>query len=108
MEPLIRFLLADYALWTLILALLLGAWLTGVYGFIIHIAFGAFAAQQIGWPNSTFQTDWSVCPSPSLCAAPGTAERPTPFDQRRNPRRSAAWSRGYRIQRYAIFVSTQL
>ena len=82
MEPLIRFLLADYALWTLILALLLGAlqtrhqwqwsrwaeasllWIafwvlgvTGLYGFIIHIAFGEFAAQQIGWPNSPFQNE---------------------------------------------------
>ena len=27
----------------------------GVYGFIMHLVFGPFLAEQIGWPNSPFQ-----------------------------------------------------
>ena len=68
--------------WTLILALLLAvlqtrrAWrvdrwaeasliwiafwvlgIGGVYGFVAHLAFGPFLAEQIGWPNSPFQNE---------------------------------------------------
>ena len=82
MEALIRALLANMAVWTLILALLLAGlqtrrgwrldrwaeasllWISfwvlgvaGVYGFILHIAFGPFIAEQIGWPNSPFQNE---------------------------------------------------
>ena len=80
MRTLVHFLLADYGVWTLLLALLLGAlqtrrqwtlsrwseasllWIAfwvlgvgGVYGFIMHLVFGSFLAEQIGWPNSPFQ-----------------------------------------------------
>ena len=80
MRTLVHFLLADYGVWTLLLALLLGALQTrrqwtlsswseasllciafwvlgvgGVYGFIMHLVFGSFSAEQIGWPNSPFQ-----------------------------------------------------
>ena len=82
MAGLVRFLLQDTGVWTLVLALLLGAlqtrrqgsvsrwseasllwiafWvlgLAGIYGFIVHIAFGPFIAEQIGWPNSPFQNE---------------------------------------------------
>ena len=77
-----HFLLADDSLWTLGLALVLGVvqtrhdwrvgrfaessliWIAfwvlgvgGVYNFILHIAFGPFIAEQIGWPNSPFQNE---------------------------------------------------
>ena len=80
MAELVRFLLQDTGVWTLLLALLLGAlqtrrqasvsrwaeasllwiafWVLGIagfYGFIIHLVFGQFSAEQIGWPNSPFQ-----------------------------------------------------
>ena len=80
MTTLMHFLEADYGVWTLLLALLLGAlqtrqqwtlsrwseasllWIAfwvlgfgGVYGFIMHLVFGTFSAEQIGWPNSPFQ-----------------------------------------------------
>ena len=29
----------------------------GIYVFIVHIAFGPFIAEQIGWPNSPFQNE---------------------------------------------------
>ena len=29
----------------------------GVYGFVAHLAFGPFLAEQIGWPNSPFQNE---------------------------------------------------
>ena len=82
MEALMRALLANVPVWTLILALSLAAlqtrrgwrldrwaeasllWIAfwvlgvaGVYGFIVHIAFGPFIAEQIGWPNSPFQNE---------------------------------------------------
>jgi hypothetical protein len=82
MERLIRFLLADVPVWTLAIALLLGwiqtrrqwdvgrwaeaslLWIAfwvlgvaGVYGFVCHLAFGPFIAEQIGWPNSPFQNE---------------------------------------------------
>ena len=82
MEALVRFLLADVPVWTLALAVIialaqtrrqwqLGRWaeasllwisfwvlgVAGVYGFIAHIAFGPFIAEQIGWPNSPFQNE---------------------------------------------------
>ena len=82
MEQALRFLLSDYSLWTVVLALVLGVlqtrnqftisraaeasllWIAfwvlgvgGVYGFIVHIAFGPFIAEQIGWPNSPFQNE---------------------------------------------------
>ena len=31
--------------------------LGGLYGFAMHIAFGQFIAEQIGWPNSPFQNE---------------------------------------------------
>ncbi|KZR88963.1 hypothetical protein MITS9508_01786 [Synechococcus sp. MIT S9508] len=80
MRGLVHFFLADTGVWTLLLALLLGAlqtrqqwtlsrwseasllWIAfwvlgvgGVYGFIMHLVFGSFLAEQIGWPNSPFQ-----------------------------------------------------
>lgn len=80
MAALLRFLLQDTGVWTLILALLLGAlqtrqqispsrwseasllwiafWVMGIagfYGFIAHLLFAPFIAEQIGWPNSSFQ-----------------------------------------------------
>ena len=80
MAGLVRFLLQDTGVWTLLLALLLGAlqtrrqasvsrwaeasllwiafWVMGVaglYGFIAHLLFAPFIAEQIGWPNSPFQ-----------------------------------------------------
>ena len=80
MRALVHFFLADTGVWTLLLALLLGAlqtrqqwtlsrwseasllWIAfwvlgvgGVYGFIMHLVFGSFLAEQIGWPNSPFQ-----------------------------------------------------
>ena len=80
MTTLMHFLEADYGVWTLLLALLLGTlqtrqqwtlsrwseasllWIAfwvlgvgGVYGFIMHLVFGSFSAEQIGWPNSPFQ-----------------------------------------------------
>ena len=80
MDVLIKALLANVAVWTLVLALLLAAlqtrrgwrlerwaevsllWICfwvlgigGVYGFVVHLAFGSFIAEQIGWPNSPFQ-----------------------------------------------------
>ena len=80
MAGLVRFLLQDTGVWTLVLALLLGAlqtrrqgsvsrwseasllwiafWVMGVaglYGFIAHLLFAPFIAEQIGWPNSPFQ-----------------------------------------------------
>ncbi len=80
MAELVRFLLQDTGVWTLLLALLLGVlqtrqqitlsrwseasllwiafWVMGVagfYGFIAHLLFGPFIAEQIGWPNSPFQ-----------------------------------------------------
>jgi len=82
MRGLVQFLLADTGVWTLLLAFLLGAletrqqwtlsrcseasllWIafwvlgvSGVYGFIMHLAFGSFLAEQIGWPNSPFQNE---------------------------------------------------
>lgn len=82
MASLVRFLLADVSLWTLALALLLGflqcrrqwqvgrwaeaslLWIAfwvlgvaGVHGFVVHLAFGPFIAEQIGWPNSPFQNE---------------------------------------------------
>ena len=82
MEALIRTLLANVAVWTLLLALLLAAlqtrqawrldrwaeasllWISfwvlgigGLYGFVAHLAFGPFIAEQIGWPNSPFQNE---------------------------------------------------
>lgn len=82
MAALIRALLSNVPVWTLILALLLAvlqtrrAWrvdrwaeasliwiafwvlgIGGVYGFVAHLAFGPFLAEQIGWPNSTFQNE---------------------------------------------------
>ena len=82
MEKLIHFILSDYSLWTVVLALVLGVlqtrhqwrisraaeasllWIAfwvlgvgGVYNFIVHIAFGPFIAEQIGWPNSPFQNE---------------------------------------------------
>ena len=82
MEVLIRALLANVPVWSLIFALSLAAlqtrrgwrldrwaeasllwiafWvlgLAGIYGFIVHIAFGPFIAEQIGWPNSPFQNE---------------------------------------------------
>ena len=83
MEALIRTLLANVAVWTLLLALLLAAlqtrrawrldrwaeasllWISfwvlgigGLYGFVAHLAFGPFLAEQIGWPNSPSRTRW--------------------------------------------------
>ena len=80
MAGLIRALLSNVPVWSLILALLLAAlqtrrawrldrwaeasliWIAfwvlgigGVYGFVAHLAFGPFLAEQIGWPNSPFQ-----------------------------------------------------
>ena len=80
MAGLVRFLLQDTGVWTLVLALLLGAlqtrrqgerqplvgsvvlwiafWVMGVaglYGFLAHLLFAPFIAEQIGWPNSPFQ-----------------------------------------------------
>ena len=80
MAGFVRFLLQDTGVWTLLLALLLGAlqtrrqrsvsrwseasllwiafWVMGVaglYGFIAHLLFAPFIAEQIGWPNSPFQ-----------------------------------------------------
>ena len=80
MAELVRFLLQDTGVWTLLLALLLGVlqtrqqitlsrwseasllwiafWVMGVaglYGFIAHLLFAPFIAEQIGWPNSPFQ-----------------------------------------------------
>jgi len=82
MSNLIRFTLSDYGVWTLAVALLIGLaqtrrnltwsrwseasllWIAfwvlgvgGIYGFICHIAFGTFTAEQIGWPNSPFQNE---------------------------------------------------
>jgi hypothetical protein len=82
MRGLVQFLLSNTGVWTLLLALLLGAlqtrqqwtlnrwseasllWIafwvlgvSGVYGFIMHLAFGSFLAEQIGWPNSPFQNE---------------------------------------------------
>ena len=82
MEALSRALLANVPVWSLILALLLAAlqtrrawrldrwaeasllWIAfwvlgigGVYGFVAHLAFGPFIAEQIGWPNSPFQNE---------------------------------------------------
>ena len=82
MRRVVHFLLADYGVWTLLLALLLGAlqtrqqwtlgrwseasllWIAfwvlgvgGVYGFLMHLVFGSFLAEQIGWPNSPFQNE---------------------------------------------------
>ena len=82
MAALIRALLSNVPVWTLILALLLAvlqtrrAWrvdrwaeasliwiafwvlgIGGVYGFVAHLAFGPFLAEQIGWPNSPFQNE---------------------------------------------------
>ena len=31
--------------------------LGGLYGFTMHIVFGQFIAEQIGWPNSPFQNE---------------------------------------------------
>ena len=80
MAGLVRFLLQDTGVWTLLLALLLGAlqtrrqasvsrwaeasllwiafWVMGVaglHGFIAYLLFAPFIAEQIGWPNSPFQ-----------------------------------------------------
>ena len=82
MAALIRALLSNVLVWTLILALLLAvlqtrrAWrvdrwaeasliwiafwvlgIGGVYGFVAHLAFGSFLAEQIGWPNRPFQNE---------------------------------------------------
>ena len=82
MADLIRALLSNVPVWSLILALLLAAlqtrrawrldrwaeasliWIAfwvlgigGVYGFVAHLAFGPFLAEQIGWPNSPFQNE---------------------------------------------------
>ena len=82
MADLIRALLSNVPVWSLILALLLAAvqtrrawrvdrwaeasliWIAfwvlgigGVYGFVAHLAFGPFLAKQIGWPNSPFQNE---------------------------------------------------
>ncbi len=82
MEALSRALLANVPVWSLILALLLAAlqtrrawrldrwaeasllWIAfwvlgigGVYGFVAHLAFGPFIAEQIGWSNSPFQNE---------------------------------------------------
>lgn len=77
-----RLILAHLDLWTLLLALFCGWWQTrshwsagrwaeatllwiallvmglyGVYGFVLHLWFGPFIAEQIGWPNSPFQNE---------------------------------------------------
>ena len=82
MADLIRALLSNVPVWSLILALLLAAlqtrrawrvdrwaeasliWIAfwvlgigGVYGFVAHLAFGPFLAEQIGWPNSPLQNE---------------------------------------------------
>jgi len=82
LDKIIQFILSDYSVWTLALALIIALvqtwrnatwsrwseasliWIAfwvlgvgGVYGFIAHIAFGSFIAEQIGWPNSPFQNE---------------------------------------------------
>ncbi len=80
MNHLFRLILGHLDLWTALIALLCGVlqvrrcwsvgrwseatllwiafWVMGIcglYGFTMHLVFGQFIAEQIGWPNSPFQ-----------------------------------------------------
>ena len=89
MNHLVRLIFGHIDLWTALIALLCGAlqvrrswnvsrwseatllWIAfwvmglgGLYGFAMHIAFGQFIAEQIGWPNRPFQNEVAFAISP--------------------------------------------
>jgi len=89
MNHLVRLIFGQIVLWTALISLLCGAlqvrrswnvsrwseatllWIAfwvmglgGLYGFAMHISFGQFIAEQIGWPNRPFQGEVAFAISP--------------------------------------------
>lgn len=83
MDDIIRFILGRFDVWTPIAAIIIGllvasirrkpaaetilGWVMllvvgfiGVYGFIMHVFFAEFTAQQIGWQNNPFQYEVGI------------------------------------------------